>query len=105
MNKLTLREYFKAFKVKTALKLVLAGIICILINNILHFDLGYFSALFSFLILVLFHGEALKVGSQALVGCVISGSVSLLLICSLNLKFLRGLHWELPLNGHKIAQV
>ncbi len=79
MNKLTLRECYKAFKVQTALKLTLAGIICILINNIFHFDLGYFSALFSFLILVLFHGEALKVGSQALLGCVISGSVTLVI--------------------------
>jgi len=79
MNKLTLREYFRAFKVETSLKITLAGVICILINNIFHFDKGYLSTLFVFLILVLFHGEALKVGSQALLGCVISGSVTLII--------------------------
>ncbi|MCZ6684497.1 MAG: hypothetical protein O6849_00765 [Candidatus Dadabacteria bacterium] len=83
MNKLTLKEYFEAFRVRIALKIVLAGNICILINKIFHFDAGYFSLLFSFLILILFHGEALKVGSQAFLGCVVSGSVTLIITCLL----------------------
>ncbi len=79
MNNLTLKEYFEVFRVRIALKIVLAGNICILINKIFHFDVGYFSLLFSFLILILFHGEALKVGFQALLGCLISGSVTLII--------------------------
>ena len=79
MNKADLKEHFKALKVETALKLVITGIICILINNFFHLELGYFSALFSFLLIVLFHGEIIKVGLQALAGAVISGLVSILL--------------------------
>jgi len=78
MNKFTLREHFNAFKVETALKLTLSGIISILINNIFHFDLGYLSILFVFLILIIAHGEALKVGAQSLLGVVISGAVTLI---------------------------
>jgi len=72
MNKLTLKEHFDAFRVGTSLKLTLAGIICILINNIFHFDLGYLSTLFVFLILIIAHGETFKVGVQSLVGVIIN---------------------------------
>ena len=79
MNKLSLSEYFKAFRVNIALKVVLSGIICILINNIFHLKLGYFSLLFVLLTLVLFHGDVLKAGSLTIAGCIISGGVSLLI--------------------------
>ncbi len=77
MNKLTLKEHFDAFRVETSLKLTLAGIICILINNIFHFDLGYLSTLFVFLILIIAHGETFKVGVQSLVGVIISCAVTI----------------------------
>ena len=79
MKETGLREHFSAFKVEIALKIVITGIICILINNIFHLDIGYFSALFVFLLLVLHHGEVFKVGVETLIGCVISGLVSLLI--------------------------
>ena len=79
MNKLTLKEHFDAFRVGTSLKLTLAGIICILINNIFHFDLGYLSTLFVFLILIIAHGETFKVGVQSLVGVIISCAVTITL--------------------------
>lgn len=79
MNNLTLKELFDAFRVETSLKLTLAGIICILINNIFHFDLGYLSTLFVFLILVVAHGEIFKVGTQTLLGVLISCAVTLVL--------------------------
>lgn len=79
MNKLTLKEHFDAFRVETSLKLTLAGIICILINNIFHFDLGYLSTLFVFLILIIAHGETFKVGIQSLVGVIISCAVTITL--------------------------
>ncbi|GJM16155.1 MAG: hypothetical protein DHS20C13_14820 [Thermodesulfobacteriota bacterium] len=79
MNKLTLKEHFDAFRVETSLKLTLAGIICILINNIFHFDLGYLSTLFVFLILIVAHGEIFKVGAQTLFGVIISCAVTIII--------------------------
>ena len=78
MNKLTLKEYFEAFRVKSSLKITIAGIICIVIDNILHLDLGYLSTLFVFLILIMAHGEALKVGAQSLLGVIISSAVTII---------------------------
>ena len=78
MKKLTLQEYFNAFRVVNSLKLTLSGIICILINNIFHLDLGYLSTLFVFLILIVAHGETLRAGAQTLLGVVISGAVTLI---------------------------
>ncbi len=75
----TLEEQHKAFRVTIALKIVLAGFICILVNNLFHLNLEYFSLLFVFLILSLAHGEMLKVGPQVLAGNIIAGLVSLLL--------------------------
>ena len=71
---MTLKEHFNAFRVETSLKLTLAGIICILINNLFHFDLGYLSTLFVFLILIVAHGDTLRVGAQTLGGGIISGT-------------------------------
>jgi|GEM_PF-1544119 len=79
MKERTLLELNKALKVTIALKIVLAGIICILINNLFHLNLEYLSLLFIFLILSLAHGELLKVGPQVLAGNIIAGLVSLLL--------------------------
>ena len=79
MIKLSLSEYFKAFRVNIALKVVLSGIICILINNIFHLKLGYFSVLFVLLTLLLFHGDVLRAGSLTIAGCIVSGVVSLLI--------------------------
>jgi len=79
MNKLTLKEHFNAFRVESSLKLTLGGIICILINNIFHFDLGYLSTLFVFLILIVAHGETFKVGAQSLIGVIISCAVTITL--------------------------
>lgn len=77
MKKISLTEHFNAFRVETSLKLTLAGIICILINNIFHFDLGYLSTLFVFLILVVAHGDTFKVGAQSLIGVIISCAVTI----------------------------
>lgn len=79
MKQQILEEQHNAFRVAIALKIVLAGFICILINNIFHLNLEYLSLLFVFLILSLAHGELLKVGPQVLAGNIIAGLVSLLL--------------------------
>jgi hypothetical protein len=79
MNKPTLKEQFNAFRVETSLKLTLAGIICVFITNIFHLDLGYLSTLFVFLILIVAHGETLRVGAQSLLGVIISCAVTLLI--------------------------
>ncbi len=79
MNKLTLSEHFDAFKAETSLKITLCGIICIVINNIFHFNMGYLSNLFVFLILIIAHGEVLKVGAQSLIGVLIAGFVTLII--------------------------
>ncbi len=74
---MTLKEHFNAFRVETSLKLTLAGIICILINNFFHFDLGYLSTLFVFLILIVAHGDTFRVGAQSLLGVIISCAVTI----------------------------
>lgn len=79
MDKISLSEHFKKFRVKTALKVVIAGTICILINNIFHLDLGYFAALFCMLFLILSHGEVLKSGGVAFIGSIVSGLVSIII--------------------------
>ena len=77
MKILTLKEHFNAFRVETSLKLTLAGIICIFINNIFHFDLGYLSTLFVFMILIIAHGDTFKVGAQSLLGVITSCAVTI----------------------------
>ncbi len=79
MKEQTLEEHNNEFKVAIALKIVLAGIICIFVNNLFHLNLEYFSLLFVFLIMSLAHGEMLKAGPQVLAGNIIAGLVSLLL--------------------------
>jgi hypothetical protein len=72
-----LPTYLKKFRVKSALKVVLAAVICILVNNILHLDAIYLAELYTFLILTLFHGQALKVGIESLVAAIGFASLSL----------------------------
>lgn len=73
-----LKTYLDIFRVKSALKITLAGIICILIINIFHMQSGYLSVLFVFLIMVLSHGRILKVGIQIVIALFLSAVVSLL---------------------------
>ncbi|MGB2691570.1 MAG: FUSC family protein [Thermodesulfobacteriota bacterium] len=77
MKKLTLTEHFNAFRVENSLKLTLAGIVCIFVNNLFHLDLGYLSTLFVFLILIVAHGETFIVGAQSLIGVIISCVVTI----------------------------
>ncbi len=72
-----LPTYLKKFRVKSALKVVLAAVICILVNNILHLDAIYLAELYTFLILTLFHGQALKVGLQTLFAVIVFGAISI----------------------------
>jgi len=73
-----LRTYLIEFRVISALKVVLAAVICILINNILHLGDSYLSVLYVFLILNLFHGQAFKVGMQTLIAAIFFSAMSLL---------------------------
>jgi len=74
---MNLPAYLKEFRVRSALKVVLAAVICVLINNIFHLDAIYLAELYTFLILTLFHGQAFKVGVEALVAAIVFGALSL----------------------------
>ena len=74
-----LQSYLVKFRVISAFKVVLAAVICILINNIFHLESSYLSVLYVFLILNLFHGQAFKVGFQTLIAFIIYGTLSLII--------------------------
>ncbi len=76
---MNLPAYLKEFRVKSALKVALAAVICVLINNIFHLDAVYLAELYTFLILTLFHGQAFKVGIESLVVAIVFGALSLLI--------------------------
>jgi len=72
-------EYINSLRVKHALKIALAGIICVLVSNILHLELGYFSLLFVFLIMTQTHGQVFRAGAIGFFVAIISGTYSLLI--------------------------
>lgn len=72
-----LPTYLKEFRVKSALKVVLAAMICVLVNDILHLEAVYLAELYAFLILTLFHGQAFKVGIESLVAAIVFTVLSL----------------------------
>lgn len=76
---MNLKTHLDIFRVKTALKITIAGIICVLIINLFHMTFGYLSSLFVFLIMVLTHGRILVVGVQIIIGVFLSAAVSLLI--------------------------
>lgn len=76
---MSLPAYLKEFRVKSALKVALAAVICVLVNNILNLEAIYLAELYTFLILTLFHGQALKVGVESLVAAIVFGALSLVI--------------------------
>jgi len=51
------QEYINSLRVKYALKITVAGKIRVLVSNIFHLELGYFSILFVFMIMTKAHGQ------------------------------------------------
>ncbi|MGB7293784.1 MAG: hypothetical protein WBD99_16575 [Thermodesulfobacteriota bacterium] len=75
---MNIQDYINSLRVKYALKIVIAGIICVLVSNIFHLELGYFSVLFLFLIMTQAHGQVFKAGLTGLITSMICGFYSLL---------------------------
>ena len=77
---MSLKHYLSVFRVKAALKITLGGVICILICNYFHLPSSYLSPVILFMIMTAYHGKTFEVGVQSLVGCVLSGFYSLLIV-------------------------
>lgn len=75
-----LKHYLSVFRVKAALKITLGGVICILICNYFHLPSSYLSPVILFMIMTAYHGKTFEVGVQSLVGSVLSGVYSLLIV-------------------------
>jgi hypothetical protein len=74
-----IQDYINSLRVKYALKITTAGIICVLASNIFHLELGYFSLLFVFMIMTQAHGHILRAGAIGFFVTVISGAYGLLI--------------------------
>ena len=77
---MNLKHYLAVFRVKAALKITLGGIICILICNYFHLPSSYLSPVILYMIMTGYHGKTLEVGVQSLIGCILSGIYSLLIV-------------------------
>ncbi|MFQ5788604.1 MAG: hypothetical protein ACE5H1_11570, partial [Thermodesulfobacteriota bacterium] len=88
---MNIQEYINSLRVKYALKITIAGIICILVSNIFHLELGYFSLLLVFMIMTQAHGQVFRAGVIGLIIAFISGVYGLLvtyLFFDLNILFI-----------------
>ncbi|MGH7848780.1 MAG: FUSC family protein [Thermodesulfobacteriota bacterium] len=77
---MNLKHYLSVFRVKAALKITLGGVICIIICNYFHLPSSYLSPVILFMIMTAYHGKTFEVGVQSLVGSVLSGIYSLLIV-------------------------
>ncbi len=76
---LTLDDHFRRFRVRFALKVTLASIVCALIGFIFHLSYGYLSPVLVVMIFVAFRGQVVKAGIPAFFAGIVAGSVSLVL--------------------------
>ncbi len=75
-----LNHYLSVFRVKAALKITLGGVISILICNYFHLQSSYLSPVILLMIMTGYHGRTFEVGVQSLIGSVLSGIYSLLIV-------------------------
>jgi len=76
---MNLRHFLFTFRIKSAIKITLGGLFCLLVGNIFHLESPYLSVLFLYLIMLMYNGQALAVGLQSIAGSIVSGGLSLLI--------------------------
>ena len=59
---------------------MLGGVICIFICDIFHLPSSYLSPVILYMIMTGYHGKTFEVGVQSLIGSVLSGVFSLLIV-------------------------
>lgn len=76
---MNLRHFLFTFRIKSAIKITLGGLFCLLVGNIFHLESAYLSVLFLYLIMLMYNGQALSVGLQSIAGGIVAGGLSLLI--------------------------
>lgn len=76
---MNLRHFLFTFRIKSAIKITLGGLFCLLVGNIFHLESAYLSVLFLYLIMLMCNGQALSVGLQSIAGGAVTGALSLLI--------------------------
>ncbi len=76
---LTLDDHFRRFRVRFAIKVTLASIVCALIGFFFHLSYGYLSPVLVVMIFVAFRDQVVKAGIPAFFAVLVAGGVSLLL--------------------------
>lgn len=76
---MNLRHFLFTFRIKSAIKITLGGLLCLLVGNVFHLESAYLSVLFLYLIMLMYNGQTFIVGVQCLAGGVVVGALSLLI--------------------------
>ena len=76
---MNLRHFLFTFRIKSAIKITLGGVICLIVGNVFHLESAYLSVLFLYLIMLMYNGQTFVVGIQCLAGGVVAGALSLLI--------------------------
>ena len=77
---MNLKHYLARFRVKIALKITMAAVIAAVISNLFHLPSGFLGPVILYMIMAGFHGQTFEVGVQSLIGCILSGLYSLLIV-------------------------
>lgn len=76
---MTLKEFQHNNRMKSTLKTVLVGVLCVLIGEYFHLDDLFFSVLISFLLMTAFKGQVFKASLKVLLATIIFGFVSVVI--------------------------
>lgn len=74
---LTLDDHFRRFRVRFAIKVTLASIVCALIGFVFHLSYGYLAPVLIVMIFVAFRDQVVKAGIPAFFAVLVAGGVSL----------------------------
>jgi len=81
---MTLHEHVEKFRVHLAVKATVAAVLSACIGIVFHLQYGYLSPLVTILVLIVFRGQTIKAGIPGMLGCLVSGSVSIIITIVLN---------------------
>jgi len=70
-------DHFRRFRVRFAIKVTLASVVCALISFLFHLSFGYLSPLIVVLILVAFRDQVVKAGIPGFLSVLVAGGVAL----------------------------
>jgi uncharacterized membrane protein YccC len=76
---MTLDQHVEKFRVHLAIKATVAAVLCACIGIVFHLQYGYLSPLITILVLIVFRGQTIKAGIPGMLGCLVSGTVALMI--------------------------